>query len=1108
MYLITAGNAPGKELLTKIYLVMRITALLLFITCLHVCATGYSQKVTLDLKKASLQKVFAQIILQTDVTIIYDEAILKKLPPVEIHVKDAQLADVLKTCLAGQGLSFEIKANIVNIKPLIQPAVLAVQPPKEVSGKVTDEKGNPIPGVVIVVKGTNVHTTTDANGNYTIKTPSENDVITFSYIGYVKQELAAVDNLNVKLHEEVKDLTQVVVVGYGTQKKVSLTSAVGTIRADDISKRVVSNTQQALQGLAPGLTVLDQGGAPGRSVATMRIRGVTTISGAITNSNNPLVLVDGIEQGINNLNPDDIASVSVLKDAAATSIYGSRAATGVILITTKRAAEGDLNISWNAYYGLQKLGNHPKHMDTQDYMRQQNVAYANAGQAMPYSDSLITAWGDGNRQKHPLANDWYNVLYHTAPVSNNNFTISGGNKQLKTLLNLRYFKQEGIVNNFSNEVKEIRLNTDFVPNDKLKFSVDANYRMMYSTAPFDAYNVFYNTLHGAQFAVPRYTDGGYGLSAQNNSPLVSDELSGFNNDQYNYFSGNLRGEWQILKGLKFSTQYGIVSTNDIGKVYRDAYKVVDENNPGRTKTSATNELTENRNTGYIETINSLLEYKLEKGSHHLTLLGGYSQIYTTGQLLSGFRNGFYNNDIQSLSAGAAASRDNAGRDSVSGLRSYFGRLNYDFAGKYLLEANGRYDGSSNFTGSNLYSFFPSFSVGWRPSQEKFWEPLLNIIPEFKLRASWGKTGNQTVLAYSFYDALGVSNYNFGGTAATGYILQNYANKDIKWETTTQTDIGLDAGFLQNKLNFTFDYYNKKTEGILLQLPISAAVGLNAPVQNAGVVSNKGWEVALNYRGQSGQLRYDLTFNISDNINNVVDLKGTGPYLNGGVNDALYVTNTGLPIGALWGFKTKGLYKDQQDVDTSAKYDPNTKPGDIKYLDITHDGKINADDRTVIGDPFPHYSYGFTSNLQYKNFDFYLFIQGVAKQDARISGAFADAGNNQGFVIDIEKDYWTPENTNAHFARPQKFTDKNAYISDFWIIKMGYLRVKNLQLGYTLPKTIVDKMKIRKARFYVSASNLLTFSKANKWGIDPEFPSGRSDYFPQTKNYTIGLNVNF
>jgi TonB-linked SusC/RagA family outer membrane protein len=1104
MQLITAGKAPGNGVLTKIFLVMRFTAYLFLITCLHVSAAGYSQKVTLDYKKASLQKVFAQIILQTDVTIVYDEALLKQLPPVEIHVKDAPLAEVLKTCLAGQGLSFDIKSNTVHIRPVVTNTLPAQKPQEDISGKVTDEKGTPIPGVVIVVKGTNIHTTTGANGEYTIKTTSEKDIIIFSYIGYVKQELPATSTtLNVKLHEDVKDLTQVVVVGYGTQKKVSLTSAVGTIRADDVSKRVVGNTQQALQGLAPGLTVMDQGGSPGRSNVTMRIRGVTTLSG-----NNPLILVDGIEQGINNLNPDDIASISILKDAAATAIYGSRAATGVVLITTKRAAEGDLNIAWNAYYGLQQLGNHPKHMDTETYMRQQNVAYINAGQAAPYSDSLISAWKDGDRIKHPLANDWYNILYHTAPVSNNNFSISGGNKQLKALLNLRYFKQEGVVNNFSNEVKEIRLNTDFVPNAKLKFSVDANYRMMYSATPFDAYNVFYNTLHGAQFAVPRYPDGGYGLSAQNNSPLVTDELSGYNHDQYNYFSGNLRGEYQIVKGLKFSTQYGIVSANDQSKVYRNKYNVVDENNPGRTKTSAMNELTESRGNSYIETINSLLEYKLERGSHHLAVLGGYSQIYTSGSLLTGYRNTFYNNNIQSLGAGAASSRDNSGVDTVTGLRSYFGRLNYDFAGKYLLEANGRYDGSSNFTGDNLYSFFPSFSVGWRMSQEKFWEPLSTIVPEFKIRGSWGKTGNQTVASYSFYDALGVSNYNFGGTAATGYLLQNYANKDIKWETTTQTDVGLDAGFLQNKLNFTFDYYNKKTAGILLQLPIPAAVGLTAPVQNAGVVSNKGWEITLAYRGESGQVHYDLTFNLSDNKNKVLDLKGTGPYLSGDVNNALYVTNTGLPVGTLWGFKTHGLYKDQTDVDTSAKYDPGTKPGDIKYVDITHDHKITADDRTNIGDPFPHYTYGFTSNIQYKNFDLYLFLQGVVKQDARISGAFADAGNNQGFVIDMEKDYWTPENPNAHFARPQKFTDKNAYISDFWIIKMGYLRVKNLQLGYTIPKAVLDRYKIHKVRLYVSATNLLTFSKANKWGIDPEFPSGRSDYYPQTKNYTFGVNVNF
>jgi len=1102
-----------KGSIGRILTIMKVTCIFLLAFCMNANAKGFSQNVRISKKNASLNEVFKEIKNQTGYTFVYKEALLDKAKKVSVSISRGSVEQVLDVCFKDQPLTYTILNKMVIIKEKEEvrekekvSSSPPPAPPISITGKVTNERGEQLAGASIAEKGTNNITTSREDGTFSLTVSSENSVLLVSYVGYAAREVGMTNshNLSIALSPALQDRNEVVVVGYGTQKKVSLTSAVSTIKSEDVSRRVVSNTQQALQGIAPGLTVLDQGGAPGRSTATVRVRGITTLSG-----NNPLILVDGIEQGFNNFNPEDVESISVLKDAAATAIYGSRAAAGVILVTTKRAKEGKLNIGYNTYLAFHTIGDHPQHMTTADYMRQQDTAYAHAGQAMPYSDSLINVWTTSpDRIKYPLANDWYNQLYKVGPQYNNNLSISGGNKQFKGLLNVRYMNQAGIVSNFSNQIKDIRLNTDFAPSSKLKLSVDANYRMLYSTTPNDADNVFFNTLHGAQFVTPRFLDGGYGLSVQGNNPLVNRDLSGYNNDWYNYFSGNLRGEWQILQGLKFSTQYGIVSTSDRNKSYRKSYAVKDENYPSRTKTVAVNQLTEARTNTYQETINSLLEYRTKFGNHNIGILGGYSQIYSRGDAISASRNNLYNNNIEAISAGDVSSRDNSGSDNESGLRSYFGRVNYDFSGKYLLEANGRYDGSSNFTENNLYSFFPSFSAGWRISQEKFWSALSTVIPEFKVRGSWGKTGNQTVGAYSFYEALNLQNYNFSGLPATGYTLRNYANKDLKWETTTQTDLGLDAAFLKNKLNLTFDYYNKRTNDILLSLPIPAVVGLNPPVQNAGVVSNKGWEVLVNYRSRAGKLSYDFSFNISNNINTVVDLKGTGPYISGSNNDALYVIKEGLPINALWGYKTNGLYKDKADVDKSPKLDPNSVPGDVKYLDINNDGKITADDRTMVGDPYPHYAYGFTSNLQYMGFDFNLLLQGAVKQDARVSGAFADAGNNQGFVIDLQNDYWTPSNPNARFPRPQKFTDRNANMSDFWVLHMGYLRIKNVQLGYTLPQSLVSRIKIQRARIYVSGTNIFTISQAKKWGIDPEFPSGRANYYPQTKAYTIGLNINF
>ena len=1104
-----SGNAIRQlpRSIRNFFLVMKITGLILLVAILQVSAASYAQKVTIHQQNSDLKTVLNTIRKQTGYYFIFDKDALQKAKPVTIDATNEELTTVLTNICSKQQLGYEIKDKVITITSLDDAPKAAGNPPVNVKGKITDAKGQGLIGATIRVKDAQKGTQSDVNGNFTLQGIPDNAVLIISYSGYVTQEvpLNGQTTFNITLQDDIKTLKDmVVVVGYGTQKKVSLTSAVSVIQADDIARRPVNNSVQAFQGLSPGFTILDQGGAPGRANVTARIRGITTLSG-----NNPLVLVDGIEQGINNINPEDIENVSVLKDAAATSIYGSRAATGVILITTKRAKEGQLNVSYSGYAALQQIGNHPKSMSTEQYMRQQNVAYVNAGQTAPYTEDYINMYVNSpDKIKYPLANDWYNILYKTAPQFNNNLTVSGGSKQFKALASVRYMKQEGITDNFSNDAREVRINTDFTPSDKVKFGADVNYRQLYTTAPQDADNVFYNTLHGAQFVTPRYPDGGYGVSAQGNSPLISRDLSGYNHDWFNTFSANLRAEWNIIKGLKFSTQYAIVSNAEKVKIFRNTYAVVDENNPSRTKTQATNQLNENRFNNYQETINSLLEYRLQLGKHNFGVLGGYSQIYSRGDTLTGFRNTFYNNDIQALTAGAASSKDNSGRDLESGLRSYFGRFNYNFADKYLLEINGRYDGSSNFTGDNLYSFFPSFSAGWRVSRENFWQPLTAIIPEFKLRGSYGSTGNQTVGAYSFYEALNTLNYTFGGGAATGYALLNYANTAIKWETTKQLDLGLDATVLNDKLDVTFDYYNKRTSGILLSLAIPGAIGLNAPVQNAGVVSNKGWELGLNYRDMSHRLRYSLNFNISNNINRIVDLKGTGPYITGSTNDGLYANQAGLPIGVLWGFKTNGFYKDADDVAKSPKYDTNTFPGDIKYVDLTGDGKITADDRTMIGDPFPHYTFGLTSNFNYGNFDLYIFFQGAVKQDARISGAFADAGNNQGFVIDIENDYWTPENTDARFARPQKFTDKNAQISDFWVIHMGYVRVKALQLGYNLPRSLTDRIKIKKARVYLSGTNLLTFSKANEWGIDPEFPTGRANYYPQTKVYTLGANINF
>jgi TonB-linked SusC/RagA family outer membrane protein len=461
--------------------------------------------------------------------------------------------------------------------------------------------------------------------------------------------------------------------------------------------------------------------------------------------------------------------------------------------------------------------------------------------------------------------------------------------------------------------------------------------------------------------------------------------------------------------------------------------------------------------------------------------------------------------VQSISQGSLGSRANDGFESAWGLRSYFGRLNYNYSEKYFVEVNARYDGSSRFTGDNRYSFFPSFSGAWRISKEKFWGDLSNIADELKIRGSWGKTGNQSVGLYSYLETLAARDYSFGGTPVQGLYQATLANKDLTWETTIQSNIGVDASFLNGKFGITFDYYKKMTEGILLSLPIPLTLGLNAPPQNAGNVENKGWELAISHKSAIRDFHYGIVFNISDVRNKITNLAGTGPY----INDDYWVTTIqkeGIPINSFLGYKTLGMFQSQEEADNYPTLFPGTKPGDLKYMDVNGDGVLNSSDMIPIGSNIPHFTYGLNMNFDYKNFDLNLFLQGVGKSQAMI-GEWAGNVPWQSFVMDFQNDYWTPEHTNAKYPRPEAFADKNWVNADFWIVNSAYLKLKNIQLGYTLPSSLTQRAKIQRLRFYIAASNVFTISKVNKWGFDPEFNTSLRSY-PQLGLRTIGLNLTF
>lgn len=978
-----------------------------------------------------------------------------------------------------------------------------------ITGQVTsNEDGTTIPGVNVLLKESTTGTVTDMNGNYSIEAAADG-ILVFSSIGFLTKEepVNRRGTINVVLEEDLKNLDEVIVVGYSEQRKVSMTSAVSEIKGDDLSKRTVSNIQQSLQGKISGLTILDQGAAPGKANMVMRIRGITTLG-----ANEPLVIVDGIEQRLYDINPTDIESVSVLKDASSTAIYGSRGANGVILVTTKRAKPGKLAVVYGGYYALQNSNNNPVHMGLEDYMRLQNVAWTNSSGAPIFTEEYIQEYVNAtDRLKYPLPNTWYDAVLKTAPQVNHSLSISGGNETIKSRLSIRYQDQDGIIPNSEAKIGELRLNTDYQASSKILVSTDINYRYSNIISPINENAVFNNMLQTSQWTVPKYPDGTYGISSDGKNPLLDAEAAGTARTSEDFITGIIKADWEIVKGLKFTTQWGARVTMNSGKNFMNKIEVRDYYDPTVvTLSRPINNLNEIRNSNREVTINNLLNYSLTLNQHDFNVLVGYSQIENNGNNLSAYRQDFYNNQIQSINQGANdATKSNIGNEFSWGLRSYFGRLNYAFEDKYLFEANARYDGSSRFIEDNRYSFFPSFSAGWRISEEEIWDNLRGIVNEFKLRGSWGKTGNQAVDLYSYLKTLNLTTYSFNGTVAPGFMQTRMANQNLTWETTTQSNLGLDAQFLDNKFYITADYYHKKTDGILLSLPVPGTLGLEASPQNAGRMDNSGWEFELGANSYFGKVGFNANLNFNINHNEVKDLAGTGPYITGG-NETRYITEAGYSINSFWGYKTDGLFQTEEEILNYPTMRSGIEPGDVKFVDLNEDGRITAEDMTYLGHSFPKYTFGSNLNFTYKGFALNVLLQGVAGKNSRIGGAIVEMGIWGGFTHELIADnYWTPENPNARFPRPLKYDLRNIVMADRDLTNGDYLRVKNVQLSYDIPSVLTQRAGIQRLNVYVATTNLLTFSALNEWNVDPEtVPGGRTQAYPQTSLSTLGVNIHF
>ena len=982
----------------------------------------------------------------------------------------------------------------------------------QVSGIIQDETGQPLPGVNVIEKGTNNGTATDSNGKYLLLVSSNDATLVFSFIGYITQEIAVNgrSSMDISLASNTQTLQEVVVVGYGTQKKVNVTGAVSTISASQLEERPITNVAAALQGTMSGVTVIQNNGQPGKDQGTIRVRGIGTLS-----NSDAMVVVDGVISTMNDINPNDIESITVLKDAASASIYGSRASNGVILITTKKGKSGETVVHYKTYVGKQKATRLPDFLPSWQGAQFYNEALTNEGKPPRYTAQEIETFKNGSDPDHYSNTDWLGLFYDGSGIQQSHYIdVSNGNEKTQTLLSLGYFNQDGIVNNTGLSRYTTRFKISNKIGERLTVNSNISYNMENFTEPTNPYT---EDFEGMLWQINRigrnvpykYSNGYYGYY-DDGSPMAWLESESTNKNRAHYLRGIVDADLELFKGLHFKPLVGYRLDLNQSKSYIKDIQYYDWTNGAPTFYQGPNSLTAYNDNLSVLTTQALLQYDKNWASHNLTLLAGYSQEYTSFNYLRGFRKGFLNNSLSELDAGPLSGQDTRGSSSEIALKSYFGRVGYTLMDRYLVEANIRYDGSSRFAPDNRWGTYPSFSVGWRISEESFFDGLKNAVPELKVRASWGILGNQNIVGnYPYIPTIASGqNYSFGGGVASGIAPVNGANPAIHWEDTRSTDIGIDASLLNGSFTFTADYFIRNTDRILLNIPVARVYGFNAPVQNGGKVENKGFEFDLGYNAIAGDFHYAISANASFIKNTVKDLQGTDPIISG-----YSFMKVGYPINSFYGYEAEGIFQTQAQLDSHAEQSGGTIGlGDIMYKDQNNDDVIDGDDRVYIGTYFPKVTYGGTIALEWKGFDLSVFLQGAAGVKGFVRGELMGmVSDKYGKPTRIYENHWTPENPTNEFPRLWSSNTQNEPLitpSSFWVRDAGYLRVKNLQLGYTIKNDVISRVGLKSAKIYYSGQNILTSSSFYDW-VDPEAPPGaRGDRYPQVLINTIGIDLTF
>ena len=1111
---------PGLQ---KVLRIMKLTVFLLLLSVISVFAgKSYSQNkvLNLDMENSTVKEVLRNIEKQSEFVFMYSEKLIDVNREVSVNVKNKKIYKVLDELFAGTDVSYKVKDRFVLlITPEVTGTDLMVQQQKSVSGTVTDESGQPLPGVTVVLKGTTQGTVTNADGEYTITNIPENATLVFSFVGIRTQEVVVggQTRIDLRMEEETIGIEEVVAIGYGTQKKVNLTGSVSSVSSEALVQRPATNPTNLLQGRLSGLQVTQPTGQPGRDDAILQIRGL----GSFGASSSPLILVDGIAGSLSNLAPNDIENISVLKDAASASIYGSRAANGVILITTKQAKGASLE--YHLDIGVHNATRLPELItNSAEYMEMYNSAMERSGMPPIYTQEKIDAYKNATDQEQYPNFDWVDYYYNPAMVYNHHLSLSNVSDKSSYRFSMNYLDQEGMLPNieykkynahlnFSNQIhKSIKIGTNL--NAVLKDNHEPpGWGLTSPLAVFQhgpTYKPFLPDGSGRKVSMA-YPGEGHNITA----PVA---FTNGSRESKNYaLTGQVYADINLYKGLVWTTKAAVDYSDNFVKDHIYATKehyfyhklpgendyTLDESVTAPVGTG----LTDNYSKGIKQSIYSILNYESLIGeNHNIDVLIGFEEEYYKYQYLSGTRKVFPLTSLKELNAGSSDGQSLSGSANEYSLRSFFGRIGYRFKEKYMIELNSRYDGTSRVSKEHRWGFFPSASAAWRISEEQFVKENTPWMDNLKLRASYGILGNQQIGNYPYQDILSLTSYPFGGSMSQGVLMTRLTDKSLRWESTKILDLGFDINIKGDLFGLTFDWFKKNTFDVLASQPVPASLGLSGPTTNDGELQNTGIEIELSHGQKLGEFTYHTYFIASAFKNELLSI----------VSETKGINEVGLPYNSFYLWEMEGIFKDQNDIDNSPDHIYFTaRPGDIKIKDQNNDGIIDADDR-VSWSRYPDFTYSFGFDLNWNRFNLSGFFQGVEGQKVHIYGWGYDPFV-QGDPPNIRfRDAWSPSNPDgkepAIYFGSGWYTGGYAgvygYPSTYHLRDASYLRLKNINLSYNFPKQISNKLKLQDLTVYFSGDNLVTFSDFP--GLDPEQPGTltRASAYPQVRILNLGLKI--